>query len=365
MKEQIPDFLKHEFTKGKSFTNKFPDTIKQYMIDYSNGYNWGLKDNLKKIFKVMKQGISELPECKLENCKEKRRIKSASATLSETCCEAHARKLYYLENYGVENVSQLKETKEKKIKTSMENYGVSNPSQPDEIKQKKEDTLMSNYGVKHNFCNGEIRDRAMETSKQRCVETHGVEHFQSTDKWKKKMKESLTEKYGVEAIGSIPGVKEKREGTNMEKYGFSNVFQTEDVQEKREKSMIEQYGVVHPLQNAELCSKMLSSVFRKKEYIWKTGEISIVQGYEPIVLLELEEAGYKFDNIITDAELMPEIWYYFENKKKRYFPDFYIPSENLIIEVKSDYTLQADFERNQKKFEATKSLGFDFRLEVR
>jgi len=366
MKRQIPSFLKNEFTKGKSFTHKFPLEIKQFMINYANEYDWYLGNDLKKIFRLMKQGISELPECRLNDCKKKSRIKVAKkGGLSETCCEAHARKLYYLNNYGVENVSQLKETKEKKIRTSMKNYGVSNPSQAKEIKQKKENTLMENYGVRHNFCNGEIRDRAFETTKKRCLATHGVEHYLQSEQGKEIQKKALQVKYGVETVGAIPGNEEKKRLHNMTKYGVENVFQTKIVQEKRAENMIVRYGVIHPLQNATLCSKMFKSVFRKKEYIWKTGEISILQGYEPIVLLELEENGYKFDSIITDAELMPEIWYSFEGKERRYYPDFYIPNENLIIEVKSEYTLQADFDKNQKKFEAVKSLGFDFRLEVR
>jgi hypothetical protein len=60
-----------------------------------------------------------------------------------------------------------------------------------------------------------------------------------------------------------------------------------------------------------------------------------VQGYEPIVLKELEESGYCFNDVKTQQDDMSVIWYYFKGVKRRYFPDFYIPSENLIIEVKS------------------------------
>jgi len=33
--------------------------------------------------------------------------------------------------------------------------------------------------------------------------------------------------------------------------------------------------------------------------------------------------------------------------------------------VKSDYTLEKEWDKNQAKFEATRNLGFDFKLEVR
>jgi len=82
-------------------------------------------------------------------------------------------------------------------------------------------------------------------------------------------------------------------------------------------------------------------------------------------LKELENNGYKFNDVLTNTKDMPEIRYMFEGKEHRYYPDFYIPSENKIIEVKSEYTLQADWEQNQAKFKATRNLGFDFNLEVR
>jgi len=119
------------------------------------------------------------------------------------------------------------------------------------------------------------------------------------------------------------------------------------------------------MQNAEIFEKAQQNSFRRKEYIWTSGEISLLQGYEPIVLKELENDGYKFNDILTSPKDMPEITYFFEGKEHRYYPDFYIPSENKIIEVKSDYTLQADWDKNQAKFEATRNLGFDFILEVR
>jgi len=54
--------------------------------------------------------------------------------------------------------------------------------------------------------------------------------------------------------------------------------------------------------------------------------------------------------------------YTFEGKHRRYYPDIFIPSENLIIEVKSLYTATQDVDRNNAKWEATKSAGYVFEL---
>ena len=62
---------------------------------------------------------------------------------------------------------------------------------------------------------------------------------------------------------------------------------------------------------------------------------------------------------------MSEINYIFDNKKRRYLPDIFIPKENILIEVKSEWTLQIHPEKNKLKFQAVEDTGFNFRLEVR
>jgi len=59
---------------------------------------------------------------------------------------------------------------------------------------------------------------------------------------------------------------------------------------------------------------------------------------------------------------MPEFWY--DNKKHRYYPDFYVPKDNLIIEVKSGYTLNKNRKRNDMKFESVKNAGYNFKLMI-
>ena len=62
------------------------------------------------------------------------------------------------EKYGVDNISQLDEIKDKKIKTNLFKYGVENPSQNEEIKEKIKQTNLGKYGVNHIFQNKEIRN---------------------------------------------------------------------------------------------------------------------------------------------------------------------------------------------------------------
>jgi hypothetical protein len=118
---------------------------------------------------------------------------------------------------------------------------------------------------------------------------------------------------------------EKRNCTNLLKYGYKNAAQSPDVELKR-LTNIEKYGVEHPNQVGEFFEKQLESANKYKEYTLPSGKIVKLQGYEK----------YAMDILIkSDRQEMPEIWYEHSGKKKRYFTDFYIPKDNLIIEVKS------------------------------
>lgn len=61
---------------------------------------------------------------------------------------------------------------------------------------------------------------------------------------------------------------------------------------------------------------------------------------------------------------MPKILYTFEGTIHRYCLDMYIPKDNLIIEVKSKYTLLKYSNQNKAKFETTLALGYNFKLKI-
>ena len=194
------------------------------------------------------------------------------------------------------------------------------------------------------------------------LQKYGVENPMQSDLIKNKAKITNLKKYGVENPMQSDSVKDKVKATNIKRYGFSSILADK---ERMKNSMLQKYGVENPMQVASIFEKAQKSKFKRKEYKWKTGDISIVQGFEPIVLKELEELGYNFNEVLTSPKDMPKITYQFQGTLHVYYPDIFIPKDNIIIEVKSDYTLEAQWDKNQAKFEATKALGFDFRLEVR
>lgn len=54
----------------------------------------------------------------------------------------------------------------------------------------------------------------------------------------------------------------------------------------------------------------------------------------------------------------------FSLKKHRYFTDFYIPKDNLLVECKSERTMEVNFDKNLAKLEAVKALGYKMEIRV-
>ena len=82
----------------------------------------------------------------------------------------------------------------------------------------------------------------------------------------------------------------------------------------------------------------LKCAYRSKPYTLPSGKVIKIQGYEPDFLdfvfssEILSESDFEFDNGFRIQ--------YSDNPIKHYYPDFYIPKFNLMIEIKSDYTLR-------------------------
>lgn len=80
-------------------------------------------------------------------------------------------KKFYKENYGVENVSQLQETKDKKIQKSLEKYGVINVFQSEKIKEKSKITCIEKYGTEYASQSEIILEKSKNTRIDRKLQT--------------------------------------------------------------------------------------------------------------------------------------------------------------------------------------------------
>lgn len=223
----------------------------------------------------------------------------------------------------------------------------------DETKLKRKATTQEKYGVDN--ISLVTREQAGTTIKNKSPELK--------EQFVRKMRETSLERFGVTNVNKSTSIREKTKQTNLERYGVEYPTQSKKIIMTMQENNLKKYGVISVSQLSEVHNKKFK--FRFKEYVWKTGEISKVQGHEPIVLKELEAQGYTFNDIKTSPKEMPIIMYKLNGKDKRYFPDIFIPKDNIIIEVKSNYTILCNLEMNKEKFDAVRNLGYDFRVEIR
>ena len=112
--------------------------------------------------------------------------------------------------------------------------------------------------------------------------------------------------------------------------------------------------------------KIIKSSYSKKEYIFPSGKVEKIQGYEHFALDELIiNNNIDESDIVIGSQNVPEIWYIDDNNvKRRYYVDIYIPKQNMCIEVKSIYTFKKNKMINVLKMNATTKLGYNYEFWV-
>jgi hypothetical protein len=307
------NILHLDFVKEKTNPDKF--TYEKLML-YCNERNINLLDDYTHSHLTKKSSIKT--KCQALDC---------NGVVEKVFRE--------IEKRGAYCKACTQQNKTKKIKsTCLERYGAECPLVCDTIQNKMKQTNLNKYGVEHTFQNEIIKN---------------------------KIKETCLKKYGVEKISQNKEVREKYKNTCLEKYGTEHYSQTEEYKEKYKASIIQKYGVEYLTQNSTIMDKITKSGYSRKEYIFPSGNIGQIQGYEHFALNDLI-INEKIDesDIIIGAKNVPEIWYFDNGKKRRYYVDIYIPSQNKCIEVKSTYTYSRYEKNNLLKEEATKKLGYNF-----
>lgn len=204
----------------------------------------------------------------------------------------------------------------------------------------------------------------LETSKRfEMLQIHRLPYCEecSLKKKEERKQKSNLEKYGVTNTGSLESVKKKIQESFKDKFG-GHPKQTQEVQDKWKATCVEKYGG-HPNQNKEVQVKSEATSFAFKDYMMPSGTVVKYQGYENLALDELVQL-YEEEDICVGRSHVPSVNYYVGDKKHVYFPDFFIPSENKIIEVKSQWTIQLRRGNIEEKATATVKAGYKYEIWV-
>jgi acyl carrier protein len=235
-------------------------------------------------------------------------------------CASYKVKKTFLKKYGVDNVFQLESIKEKIKETNIEKFGVENPQQNKDINKKTLKTNLERYGTEYTFQSDEVKE---------------------------KIKQTISERYGVEHPMYSEEIKDKIKQTNLERYGFEYVQQNKNIRQKTEKTNLKKYGFKNPMQNDKIFEKQLKNSYYKKNF----NELKYQGSYELDFIKK-----YDYLNITN----YKSIEYEFNNKQRKYFPDFYYEEKNLIIEIKSNYTYNKFLEKNLAKQRCCIEQGYNF-----
>lgn len=143
---------------------------------------------------------------------------------------------------------------------------------------------------------------------------------------------------------------------------FANEKAKNEYREMFKRRMKLKYGKTHILNDPEQQKKMLSNRKISSDYKWNDGQTTRVNSKLEIQFLNFVEATYNFTaNSFTEP---PTIYYSIDKKTNSsfYLPDFFIPSLNLIIEIKGSnpHYQERDKVKEELKKQATINEGFDF-----
>lgn len=228
------------------------------------------------------------------------------------------------------------------------------------IKQKLMQTNLQNYGREWAIASDIVQDKIRRV----IMDRFGVDNVFKLEYFQLKAQDTRFEKYGTIHIGAAHEVRDKINSTNVAKYGVEYPLQSIVLQQKARKTVFDRYGVDHPMKIPSIVEKSSFNSFYRKPFLMPSGETRWVQGYEPLYLEYCLQSGYPEDNIVTGAIKVPRFNYQFDGKEHTYYPDVYHPDQNVIVEVKSTWTMQKDSEQNIAKWEAVIDAGYGFLLKV-
>jgi hypothetical protein len=320
-------------------------------------YNNLYLQHSSKILLKCKQCLLETEKCFAYMIKTKNALCKKCITINSL----QKQKKTMLNIYGVEHPSQSIIIKQKMKETFIKKYGVDNPSKTQEVKDKMKITNLKRYGVEFLVHNKEIKEKINCTN----LKKYGCENPGQNDEVKNKIKNTNMIKYGVDNPAKHIDCINKMKQTNIKKYGVELPLQNSKIYDKLVKTNMEKYGVENCLQNPEILTKQQKSCYRLKEYVMPSGKIVNYQGFEHFAIYDLLNDNIHEEDIITCKTKTPVVFYYdSNNKKRRHFIDIFVPSRNLCIEVKSQYTITLNYDIILLKQNFSKELGYNYEIWV-
>ena len=247
---------------------------------------------------------------------------------------------HLVETTGYANPSFNPEVVAKRKQTSLDRRGVPNPMQDPAVQRKIRKTLKATRGVTNPMQDPEVKAKCKETWSSNFEGGHPLRD----PKVKAQLADTCMERYGVPNPLLNKAVRDKAIETNLRNAGVPYSWQIPSVKAQIKKTNLARYGYTHPSKNPEHFASVQK--FKQRTFISDDGRTFQLMGYEPEAF-QLLASIYGSRKVKPHSEKPVALNYRLSGKDRVFHPDFSVG--NLPFEVKSEYTLFADFNRNRAK----------------
>lgn len=198
------------------------------------------------------------------------------------------------------------------------------------------------------------------------INEYGKLYIMQTDEGKEHYVKVMQKRYQADNPSQVPEFQAKKVVTCLENRQTEYPGQCPLVQQTCANTCMELYEVPYPMQNAEIAERSGKNAFNLKEFIFPSGVVVKVQGYEPFGLRDLIELyNVQEEDIVLGRNKVPTIHYKDnDGKDHRHFVDIWLPQENTMIEIKSTRTLALNFDIVFLKQTAAKAAGYQYEIWV-
>ena len=231
------------------------------------------------------------------------------------------------------------------------------------IKEKSKQVYFDRTGFYTPASNPAVKEKIKKTNLER---TNYSNPFQNPE-IRERIKQTNLIKRNCEYPTQDPLVREKSKKTIYEKTGYTHHMKDPKFRERIRQEYFNKTGFYHSSQNPEVRMKQIDSSFQTKNYTMPSGKIIKYRGYENFAFDVLfHKYNIDEDDILTDTSGASTINYFSkdDDKNRVYFPDIYIKSKNLYIEVKCEasFTFKRSFAKNLSILEHMFKNGYNYQI---
>lgn len=259
-----------------------------------------------------------------------------------------------LAKYGVKNVSQRPDVKDKKRETFRKHYNSSSYIQSEEGKKRREEVLLDRWGVK----NASQSPAVQKKKEDKAILKYGVKNVFQAEDVKGRIKQHFQSNFNVDNPSQIPDVQKKKEATCLKNNGFRFSVIIPEVQQKSRAACLSLGLWKFP--EKHFAKDMAARKGVSVNTLYRYARSFSIEELEKVSLQRTTDIEFIIKNFL-DKEKIIYIYNKALNGDKQIRPDFLIEDRSLVIECDGLYWHSDKFydkEDHQRRKQIYSSQGY-------